>query len=173
MSFEGFDFSGFWEEHTYFQYDCGLLTPEKLSAAEAALGCKLPASYVRLMETRNGGVPVNTCFPTPVPTNWAEDHIAIETIFGVGAAGGIVGETRLMREEWGYPAIGVAICDCPTGGHQEVFLDYRKRGPQGEPEVVYVDQEDGYSILRLAENFEEFIRGLASRNVFEPEDEDE
>ena len=29
-------------------------------------------------------IPVNTCFPTDVPTSWAKDHVAITGIFGIG-----------------------------------------------------------------------------------------
>ena len=90
------------------------------------------------------------------------------------AAGNIVDETRLMVEEWGYPAIGIAICDCPSAGHDEIFLDYRACGPQGEPKVVHVDQEDDYCITPLADTFEEFIRGLVNDSEFDfEEDEDE
>ncbi len=176
MLFEGFDFTGFWKESKYAKetYGCGKLDQQERERAEAALGYKLPAAYVWLMEQHNGGVPVNTCFPANTPTNWADDHIAIEGIFGVWPRpmDSIVSETRLMVDKWGYPNIGVAICDCPTGGHQEVFLDYRKCGPQGEPAVVYVDQEDDYSILHLADNFEDFIRGLVNQSLFECDEED-
>ncbi len=175
MPFEGFDFTGFWVKSRYAEetYTCGPLTPSGLAETEKALGYKLPASYVWLMERHNGGVPVRCAFPTSAPSNWAEDHIAIEGIFGIGpnAKHSVVTETRLMVDEWQYPALGVAICDCPTAGHQEVFLDYRACGPEGEPKVVYVDQEDDYSILPLADNFEEFIRGLVGSEVYE-EDED-
>ena len=41
-----------------------------------------------------------------------------------------------------------------------IFLDYRECGKNGEPKVVCVDQEEDYSITFLADNFEDFIRGL-------------
>ena len=174
MPFEGFDFSGFWEESTYAQqaYGCGKLTPAAVAAAEAALGYKLPASYVWLMGQHNGGVPVSRCFPTGSPTSWAEDCIAIEGIHGISAEEhrGILGETRLMTDEWGYPNIGIAICDCPSAGHDEIFLDYRACGPQGEPKVVHIDQEGDYCITPLADSFEEFIRGLLPDSCFEEEE---
>ena len=177
MPFEGFELSDFWREDSWARkYACPPLMPAIVAEAERMLGYKLPASYIWLMERQNGGVPVKTCFPTCVPTSWADDHIMIETIFGVDVynrvlVNSILTETKLMVEEWGYPPIGIAICDCPTGGHQEVFLDYRACGPRGEPKVVYVDQEDAYSILPLADTFEDFVRGLADSSAYEDEDE--
>jgi hypothetical protein len=72
-----------------------------------------------------------------------------------------------MIEEWGYPDIGVAVCDCPSAGHDMIFLDYRRCGPEGEPEVVHIDQEGDYRITYLAGDFETFIIGLSKE-----EDED-
>lgn len=177
MPFEGFNFSGFWEESAYAEkaYGCGQVNPTVLAEVEKALGYKLPASYVWLMERHNGGVPFNRAFPTRTPTSWAEDHIAIEGIYGIGldARGSIIQETRLMVEEWKYPDIGIAICDCPSAGHDEVFLDYRTCGPQGEPKVVHIDQEDDYAITPLADTFEEFIRGLAGEDSFDFDGEED
>ena len=36
--------------------------------------------------------------------------------------------SQFMIDEWEYPAIGVAICDCPSAGHDMIFLDYRDCG---------------------------------------------
>ena len=65
------------------------------------------------------------------------------------------------------------LCDCPSVGHDMIFLDYRECGPQGEPKVVHVDQEDDYYVTFLADNFEEFIRGLVNEEVFDTSEEDE
>lgn len=77
-----------------------------------------------------------------------------------------------MIEEWGYPNIGIAICDCPSAGHDMVFLDYRECGRQGEPKVVHIDQEHDYEITFLANNFEEFICGLVNDEVYDTFEED-
>lgn len=113
------------------------------------------------MKKQNGGIPFNCIFPTSKPTSWADDHIEITSIFGIGRDKrySILGG-KLMSDEWGYPNIGVAICDCPSGGHDLVFLDYRECGKYGEPKVVHVDQENDYKITVLSNTFEEFICGL-------------
>ena len=67
--------------------------------------------------------------------------------------------THFWESEWGYPAIGVAICDCPSAGHDLVYLDYRACGPTGEPSVVPIDVECEQE-TKLADNFEQFINGL-------------
>ena len=79
--------------------------------------------------------------------------------------------SRFMIEEWGYPDIGVAICDCPSAGHDMVFLDYRECGPQGEPKVVHIDQEADYEITPLADTFEAFVRGLVDESDFDDEED--
>ena len=138
---------------------------------EADLGYRLPAFYVALMRVRNGGVPVNTCFPTTEATGWADEHIAITSISGIGyqklwSLGGDLG-SQFMIETWEYPAICVVVCDCPSAGHDLVMLDYRACGPTGEPAVVHIDQENDYHTTRLAPSFEAFVRGLLLESAFE------
>src|SRR5262249_26067346 len=43
----------------------------------------------------------------------------------------------------------------------------RKCGPEGEPEVVHVDQESDYRITFLAKSFEAFVRGLVNESVYD------
>ena len=129
------------------------------------------------MKQHNGGIPVNTCFPTDEPTSWAEDHVAITGIMGIGnekdySLCGDLGSQFMIDESGGYPSIGVAICDCPSAGHDMIFLDYRECGPQGEPKVVHIDQENDYKITYLADNFEEFICNLMNDEAFDLEDFD-
>ena len=176
--FEGFDFTDFWDDSDYARkaYLCEPPTDVLIAELEQELGYKLPESYIWLMKQHNGGIPHKQCFPTDVPTSWADDHIAIEGIMGIGrnktyAIGGELG-SRFMIEAWEYPDIGVAICDCPSAGHDMIFLDYRQCGPSGEPQVVHIDQEFDYEITPLADNFEAFIRGLVHADVYDTAEED-
>ncbi len=178
--FEGFDLSDFWEEPG----DCARKnyiepppTAEVIRQVEKELGYKLPESYIALMRVQNGGFSKKSAFPTSTPTSWADDHIAIEGFLSIGwdktySLCGRMG-SRFMIEEWGYPDIGIAICDCPSAGHDMVFLDYRECGPQGEPKVVHIDQEDDYYITPLADSFEAFIRGLVDEEEYWDDEDDE
>ena len=176
--FVGFDLSNFWKDSDYAQeaYTEPPPTEKLITSIERELGVRLPDCYVILMKTRNGGIPHNRCFPTETPTSWAEDHVAISGIMGIGrekrySLCGDLG-SQFMQEEWGYPNIGICICDCPSAGHDMIMLDYRKCGKDGEPEVVHVDQENDYEITFLSGNFETFIRGLVNDSVYDTSAED-
>jgi hypothetical protein len=178
VAFKDFDLTGFWDDSDYAlkAYVEAPFSEEELVSVEQELGYKLPAAYVELLKTHNGGVPVNTCFPTNEPTSWADDHITITGIAGIGRTKeySLCGDlgSQFMLDEWGYPAIGVCICNCPSAGHDMVMLDYSACGPQGEPTVVHVDQESDYAITYLAPNFESFIRGLVNEEVYDTSAED-
>ena len=177
--FEGFDLTNFWDDNWYTlkEYVSEPPSDELIASVEEELGYKLPAAYIWLMKQHNGGIPVNTCYPCDEPTCWADDHVAITGIFGIGRekSCSLCGElgSQFMIDEWEYPAIGVAICDCPSAGHDMIFLDYRACGPQGEPAVAHVDQENDYKITHLADSFEEFIRGLEHESLYDPDEDAE
>jgi len=172
------DFSQFWEKSDYANksYVEAPPTAGMIASIEDELGYKLPADYIWLMQQQNGGIPTKTCFPTAIPTSWAEDHVAITGIMGIGrektySLCGSLG-SNFMKEEWGYPDIGVVLCDCPSAGHDVIMLDYRACGRDGEPAVVHVDQEAGYRVTFLAPSFATFIVGLVDEEVFDTSEQD-
>lgn len=170
--FDDFDLSAFWDESEYYarEYTDDPLTPEKIGLVEAALGYKLPASYIELMSHRNGGAPIKNCHRTSQRTSWAPDHVAITGFLSIGTSKmyslcGSLG-SQFMVEEWGYPPIGIYFADCPSAGHDMLCLDYSSCGPEGEPRVVQVDQEWDYAVTHVADTFEAFIRGLEAEDAF-------
>jgi hypothetical protein len=176
--FHDFDFSDFWDDSDYSlkEYVEDSPSDELIHSIEQELGFKLPTSYIELMKIHNGGTPKNCCFPTSERTSWAEDHCAISGIMGIGRTKtyslcGSLG-SQFMIEEWGYPNTGVFICNCPSAGHDMIMLDYSKCGNDGEPEVVHVDQEWDYKKTFLAKDFETFIRGLVSSDVYDTSEQD-
>ena len=73
--------------------------------------------------------------------------------------------SEFWMDEWEYPRIGVYFASCPSGGHDLVCLDYRQCGVDGEPQVVHIDQEMDFKTVLLANNFEEFVRGLITCDI--------
>ncbi|MCZ8524002.1 MULTISPECIES: SMI1/KNR4 family protein [Paenibacillus] len=169
------NYDTFWKDSEYFTH-FEPVTDAMVRRTEQLLGYKLPSSYIDLIRTRNGGSPVRSCFPTAASTSWAEDHIAISGICGIGGQWGIDSEelgSRFMIEEWGYPDIGIVVCECPSAGHDAVMLDYSACGPEGEPQVIHVDVETGGEPRRtfLAEDFQSFLEGLVHESAYEEDPE--
>lgn len=170
------DLSDFWEDSDYARktYVDVPITDELVASVETELGLKLPEAYIELMRSQNGGIPKRDCFRTQVPTSWAEDHVALNAILGIGRnkTYSLCGEcgAAFWRGEWGYPDFALAICDCPSAGHDMIMLDYR-RGPTEEPPVIHVDQEMNYKVTRLAGSFGEFVNGLVPSSNFDLEDD--
>ncbi len=172
------DLQDFWDDSLHARQEITDAPPSDalIRALETELGYRLPASYIAFMKRHNGGTPRRTCFPTEAATSWAEDHAAITSFLSIGrdkdySLGGNLG-SRFMIEEWGYPDLGVYICDCPSAGHDMVALDYRACGPEGEPQVVHIDQESDYHITFLAKDFESFVRGLLDEAAFDTSEDD-
>ena len=137
-----FDVSNFWDNTAYAleEYVGQPITQEMIDTTEAALGYKLPASYVELLKTQNGGTPSVTNHKTGERTSWAKDHVAITGIYGVDGqkSSSLCGRfsSTFWLTEWGYPPIGIYFADCPSAGHDMLCLDYRVCGRDGEPQVV-------------------------------------
>lgn len=170
--FEGFDLKSFWKTSEYADktYVDNPLTDEKVKAVEEKLGYRLPAAYVQLMRSQNGGVPLKTRHRTETATSWSEDHVAVTGFYSIGSAKecSLCGffSSQFWIDEWGYPAIGIYFADCPSAGHDMFCLDYSDCGPTGEPRVVHVDQERDYAITLVAPDFESFVRGLEHQAEF-------
>ncbi len=156
----------FFEEDNYFTSPP--LTDQRILAAEAVLGFRLPSSYVDLLKQKNGGIPKYRCVRMEVPTSWAPDHIEIAGVRGIGGDWGIDSTqglgSRDLIVEWDYPDIGIVICEMPSGGHDAVMLDYSSCGPTGEPSVAYIDEDR--SIRRIASSFTEFLGRLRPCSEF-------
>ena len=149
-----------WFDSKYSKENC-ISEPfddELLKSIEEELGYTLSGSYVELMRKHNGGSLKRRRLDI------GDTYTILDVIFGIGREkeDSLCGEygTKFWLEEWGYPDIGVAIADTESAGHEMIFLDYTECGPEGEPKVVYVDQEADYEKTVVAENFEEFINML-------------
>lgn len=177
--FENFDFTDFWDDDEYAmnEYIGAPPTEEMIEETERELGYKLPESYIWLMKQHNGGIPFNVCFPCDEPTSWADDHVAITGIMGVDkdkiySLCGQLG-SRFMIEEWGYPDIGVAICDCPSVGHDMIFLDYRSVVHRANRKSFMSIRKMIIMLLSLPITLKNLFGDLVNEEVFDTSEEDE
>ncbi len=137
------------------------VTPERVSEVEAQMGFRLPEAYLDVLRERNGGELVNDCFRTDFRTSWGGDYFQVGLLLGVGPAEVSIVDSQYMISEWLIPVSGLLISSTPSG-HDWVLLDYGDCGPQGEPAVVYVDDEspeDGV-VHRVADTFAGFLAAL-------------
>lgn len=171
--FGNFKFTRFWNDDKYALENWIGRCPadSEIWQIEKELGYKLPESYVWLMKKHNGGVPRLSYFIVDDMDAIADGFIKISGIYGIGrekeySLCGKFGNDFLIKE-WNYPEIGVVLCGGDSGGHDMVYLDYRECGRDGEPSVVHIDQENGYTVTPLADNFVEFIKGLVDEEETE------
>lgn len=176
--FKDVDLNNFWKKSDYAlaEYVESFPDDELIASIEKQLGYKFPVSYIKLMRTQNGGFPEIDCHPTTEPINWAEDHIAITGFLGIGRTKsrslcGAFG-SRFWIDEWEYPDDGMYICDCPSGGHDMILLDYSNCVRDGEPEVVHVDAEGDFKKTFLAKDFETFVCGLVHEVIYDTSEQD-
>lgn len=135
------------------------LTEEMVQRAEASLGYRLPRALVGVLKEQNGGVPKRRWFP--VTRGEERELVELRAFASIGGSRGMDNEdggSAYLIEEWGYPKIGIVFCHMPSGGHDALMLDYSRCGPEGEPAVVYVD--DDRDVLPVAESFDAFLNVL-------------
>lgn len=166
VSFKEDVLKGLWyhDEFSLREYVGKTAINEDFEKVEKDLGYRLPESYKVLMRIQNGGELRKNNFEGSFKRNWTSGSFDIEYISGVDSSKrySLCGEfgSKFWIEEWKYPNIGIAICGTSSGGHDMIFLDYSDCGPEGEPCVVHIDQEGGYEITYLADNFKDFVDGL-------------
>lgn len=153
-SMEELTMKSIWQEDNDY-YKLERLTDEMVKKAEELLNIKLPNSYINILKQQNGGYIKFNAYPTNIPNSWAEDHVNVEHIIGIGLGmdKGIL-QSEYLIQEWELPNNVVLISG---DGHSWIALDYRIK--MTEPPVIFIDTEEE-KIIELAPNFEAFLNGL-------------
>lgn len=134
------------------EYKLANLTKEDIATAEQILQIKLPESYINIMFEQNGGVPYHQAFPCNVPNSWADDHVPVQGIFGIGEEG--ILQSHYLIQEWDLPENIIIFSGV---GHGWLAMDYRQR--TSEPPIIWIDTEQNI-IIEIANDFSSFIEGL-------------
>ncbi|WP_321999358.1 SMI1/KNR4 family protein [Bacillus pumilus] len=157
----------FWEideEENYYTLE--KINEKEIAEAEKKLGVTLPDTYKKLILEQNGGYIVHNAFPTTQPNSWSEDHIQFTHLRGIAEDDGIM-ESEYLIEEWELPK-GLILIN--GDGHTWVAMDYRKT--KENPPIHYFDLEMEED-FKLADSFDELIKGLYTVEYIVDEEADE
>ncbi|MCI4137105.1 SMI1/KNR4 family protein [Bacillus vallismortis] len=67
------------------------ISEDKVRKIEKELNVTLPLEYKKLIIQQNGGLITFNAFPTKHITSWADDHIQVDHMRGIGKDLGILG----------------------------------------------------------------------------------
>ncbi len=87
----------FWNQESEY-YKLEPLTEQMIVRAERELKVKLPQPYIALLKKQNGGYINFDAHPSSRPTEWADDHIRVDHIFGIAPDEGILQSPYLIKE---------------------------------------------------------------------------
>lgn len=141
------DVSTIWERPITLSDVQPLLTTEMIQSAEAQMGYRLPAAYIELMKTQNGGN-IRCGFEN-------DDKVWHTRIFGIGPNKDAITKNEALP--FSPPGL------FPIDGHNiywHLSLDYRKN--PDSPSVVLIEFEDGLVISEkiIGKTFSEYLDKL-------------
>lgn len=157
--------SEIWENSEYDPFKLKDISEDEIKNVEQELNLTLPEQYKKLIIQQNGGLINFNAFPTDQETSWADDHIEVDHIRGIGKDLGIL-ESEYLIKEWGLPQRLLLI---QGDGHNWVALDYRLTNEN--PPVHYFDLELNND-FKIADSFDEFLSKLYTHE-YEEVQEDE
>ncbi|MBG9768160.1 SMI1/KNR4 family protein [Bacillus vallismortis] len=157
--------SEFWENSEYDPFRLKDISEDEIKNVEQELNLTLPEQYKKLIIQQNGGLINFNAYPTDQETSWADDHIGVDHIRGIGKDLGIL-ESEYLIKEWGLPQRLLLI---QGDGHNWVALDYRLTNEN--PPVHYFDLEFNND-FKIADSFDEFLSKLYTHE-YEEVQEDE
>ncbi|MGG7220385.1 SMI1/KNR4 family protein [Bacillus sp. ATD] len=157
--------SEFWENSEYDPFRLKDISEDEIKNVEQELNFTLPEQYKKMIIRQNGGLINFNAFPTDQETSWADDHIEVDHIRGIGKDLGIL-ESEDLIKEWGLPQRLLLI---QGDGHNWVALDYRLTNEN--PPVHYFELELNND-FKIADSFDEFLSKLYTHE-YEEVQEDE
>ena len=161
----------FMERSIWLQEDFNKSQPvsdELIKLAEEQLGITLPKTYIKLLKEQNGGSIIFNAYPAPDHEIFNDTSIEVDYIEGIGKDDGIL-KSEEMIEEWEMPK-GLVLFN--GDGHFWLAFDYRHT--ISNPPIVYVDNTDEVTqVIKIAENFDEFLDRLYVAEIELPDDDEE
>lgn len=136
------------EENDLYQLEP--ITDEMVKKAEKKFDIILPNKYIEILKQQNGGMIKSNLFPTEISTSWADDHINVDHILGIGEETRSL-ESEYLIKEWGLP-LNIVL-------NSWIALDYRKT--KEDPPIIYIDVDED-QIINITPNFEVLLTCLTN-----------
>lgn len=165
----------FWAEGEHWALrdaDTSQTADALIRQAEAKFGIRLPALLKALYERKKGGYTHYSYYPRvpnprPAREDWVWVNIGEEILppHRLETLGELSDMTDFPDKDSSYrslfPDADRLIVMSRHGWESFLCLDYRTHGPEGDPEVVYLEEElDGLKEVLRAPSFETFFEGL-------------
>jgi hypothetical protein len=142
------------------------LTDDMIGEAERKLGLRLPVALLAILKLQNGGSPRYDTYGSASQRN----DVGLDHLYGIGPPVPkvplVIEDSARWIADWDenrQPNLVETAVMLAGDFHWWVGLDYRPCGPQGEPVVIYVNNEalsDEKRITQLAVDFDRFVDGL-------------
>lgn len=149
------------EDMDFDEYNLNELTEGDILDAETNLNIKLPKEYIELLKIQNGGYLKYNALPVSFKNSYADNHIAVDFLFGIKENEGIY-KSKYLLNEWGIKEKDFVTIS--GDGHTWIVLDYRKN--KDEPEITFIGTEENRTSV-IFKTFKEMIK-----NLYEPPTED-
>ncbi|MFD9626960.1 SMI1/KNR4 family protein [Peribacillus muralis] len=135
-------------------YKLSKITENDILDAEKNLNINLPKEYIDLLKTQNGGYLKYSALPVSFENSYADDHIAVDFLFGIKTNEGIYKSNYLLNE-WGIEEKDFITIS--GDGHTWLVLDYRNN--KVEPQITFIDIEENKTTV-IFKSFKEMINNL-------------
>ncbi|GAB4164104.1 MAG: hypothetical protein Kow00107_10690 [Planctomycetota bacterium] len=127
-----------------------------IGLAEHIIGHTLPKEYVELIMEQNGGLLRYNTHASPIPNSWAEDHVPVESIWGISVNGDLCINSAVEKaEKWRLPK-GIVPFTGDSWGC--VCFDYRCRSRTAPPAIVWAESAE--ILVPIVADFGSFLEGL-------------
>ncbi|GAB6258678.1 MULTISPECIES: SMI1/KNR4 family protein [Peribacillus] len=130
------------EDMDFDEYNLNELTEGDILDAETNLNIKLPKEYIELLKIQNGGYLKYNALPVSFKNSYADNHIAVDFLFGIKENEGIY-KSKYHLNEWGIKEKDFVTIS--GDGHTWIVLDYSKNKDEPPTEDLS-DYIGGYEL---------------------------
>lgn len=162
--FNGIDLKAFWDPKGQFaeQYTGKAFTTDDVHLLEQALQCHLPNSYLVLLMSQNGGVPLRRAYPLEgVDEDEQDPFFEIQGFYPLEA----LRDAQPKAADW-YPKNGLRFASSALNAEDGFFFDFDELDSYGQPAIVYASKAL-HKTVYLEPCLDSFLGALVPRGTYD------